>query len=132
MKKLVSLFVILSTVCLCFAANNEIIRKDKIGDSEKAFRNAQYCYDTKEYGKALKYAEDSILYRRQQIEYEIYTLKESLSSRAVHSAGDSIRDILKVLTKRKEKETIRIIDSYIKKRGLDYFDNSMENLLSYM
>lgn len=131
MKKIISLFVIFTVVSLCFC-NTEVIRKDKIGDSQKAYRNALYCYDSKEYGKALKFAEDSVLFRKQQIEYEIYTLKESLSSRAVVAAGDNIKDILKVLKKRKEYETIRIIENYIKVKGYEYFDNSIENLLNYM
>lgn len=131
MKKKISIFILLLTCCFCFG-NNKIIRKDQIGDSQKAFRNALYSFDSKDYGKALKYAEDSILFRRQEIEYEIYTLKESLSSRAVHSAGDNIQDILKLLTERKENETIKIINKYIKKNGIDYFDNSITKLLEYM
>lgn len=104
----------------------------QIGDSQKAYRDALFAFDSNEYGKALNYAEDAILFRKQEIEYETNKLKESLSSREVNKAGDNIESILKVLTERKETVTINIINSYIKVKGNDYFNNSISQLLAYM
>lgn len=127
-KKKVCFFVFCFLSLFLFGS----VRKDKIGVCQKAYRNALYFFDSEEYGKALKYSEDAILFRKQMIEYEMETLKTSLSSRAVHSAGDNIKDILSILEERKETATINIIESYIQKKGYDFFDNSISNLLNYM
>ena len=101
-------------------------------ESLNAYRNALNCFDNMDYGKALKYSEDAILFRRQQIEKEKQTLKDSLSAKRVRDAGDSIYAVLDVLEDRKEKESIRIINTYLKKKGSDYFDNSITKLREYM
>ncbi|MCF0126898.1 MAG: hypothetical protein HUJ68_14325 [Clostridia bacterium] len=101
-------------------------------DSVKAYRNALTAFDAQDYGKALKYSEDAILYRKQIIEKEIETLKTSLSSKRVQAVGDGIDSVLKILTERKEYDSINIIESYTKIKGKDYFDNSIQKLLKYM
>ncbi|MBR1639722.1 MAG: hypothetical protein IJ688_10095 [Treponema sp.] len=101
-------------------------------ESLNAYRNALYCFDSMDYGKALKYSEDAILFRRQQVEKEMQILKDSLSAKRVRDAGDHIYAVLDVLEDRKEKESLRIINTYLKKKGSDYFDNSITNLREYM
>lgn len=127
-KKVCSFGIFFLAVISLFGA----MKKDKIGDYQKAYRNALYSFDSVEYGKALKYAEDAILFRKQQIEYEVETLKNSLASKAVQAAGESITDILKVLEKRRETESINIIRRYLNKKGVAFFDNSISNLMEYM
>ena len=111
-----------------FAAGADIFGEQSL----KEYRKAVEAFDEQDYGKALKYSENAILYRRQHIEKQIDMLKKSLSSKKVQMAGDSISSILKILESRKEKETISIINSYLKKKGNDYFNNSLQNLLDYM
>ena len=100
--------------------------------SVMAFRQALISYDNMDYGTALKYSEDAILYRKQFIENQINTLKNSLTAKRVQVAGDSIQAILQVLRNRKEEASINIIESYLKIKGIDFFENSMEKLLAYM
>ena len=97
-----------------------------------AYRNALYSFDAMDYGKALKYSEDAILFRRQQVEKEKQILKDSLSAKRVRDAGDSIYAVLEVLEDRKEKESIRIINTYLKKKSAEYFNNSITSLREYM
>lgn len=111
-----------------FAAGADISGEQSV----KEYRKAVEAFDEQDYGKALKYSENAILYRSQQIEKQIDVLKKSLSSKKVQMAGDSISSILKILESRKERETISIINSYLKKKGNDYFNNSLQNLLDYM
>ncbi len=101
-------------------------------ESLNAYRNALNSFDNMDYGKALKYSEDAILFRRQQVEKEKQTLKDSLSVKRVRDAGDSIYAVLDVLEDRKERESLRIINTYLKKKGADYFDNSITKLREYM
>ena len=71
MKKTV-LFFILSAFCFSsFAANT----KQKTDESVVAYRNAIEAMDAQDYGKALKYSEDAILYRKQRIENQINKVK---------------------------------------------------------
>lgn len=125
MKKFISICCSLLFTISIFAQNNQ-------SDSVKAYRNALIAYDEMDYGTALKYSEDAILYRRQQIEKQIEKLKTSLTSKRVQAAGDSIEEIVKVLESRHENESLEIIDSFTKIKGYDYFNNSIQILLKYM
>ena len=128
MKKTV-LFFILAGICFnLFCADN----KQKTDESIVAYRNAIEAMDAQDYGKALKYSEDAILYRKQHIEKQINTVKNSLSAKRVQAAGDRFDPVLNVLQNRKEYETANIINYYLKKKGKDYFEDSITNLLAYM
>jgi len=122
-------FVFLLFITLLCSVLNAL---DNQSDSVKAYRNALIAYDNMDYGKALKYSEDAILYRRQHIEKQIEKLKTSLTSKRVQSAGDSIDAVVKVLETRHENESLEIIDSFTKIKGYDYFNNSIQTLLKYM
>ncbi len=128
MKKyiLVFLSLILSSSFAIFALD---VNQNQ---SVNAYRNALVCYDKMDYGTALKYAEDAILYRKLFIEKQIETLKSSLSAKRVQVAGDNINSVLSVLKDRNERASIAVIESYTKIKGIEYFDNSIQKLLDYM
>jgi len=127
MKKIICILSVLFITSL-FAADYTLSE----GDSIKAYRNAITSFDENDYGKALKYSEDAILYRKQQIDKQTVVLKNSLTSKKVQTAGDRIDGILKILESRKEYNSVNIINYYLKKKGPDFFNNSMEQLLDYM
>ena len=128
MKKTVLFFILAVTSVYFIAAET----KFKTDESIVAYRNAVEAMDEQNYGKALKYAEEAILYRRQRIENQINTVKNSLSAKRVQAAGDSFDPVLAVLENRKEYETADIIKYYLKKKGKDYFEDSIKNLLEYL
>ena len=128
MKKTVLFFILFTTCFSLFAAD----KKAKIDESVEAYRKSIEAMDAQDYGKALKYAEDAILYRKQRIENQINQLKNSLSAKRVQAAGDHFNAVLTVLDNRKEYETASIINYYIKKKGSDYFEDSVSNLLKYL
>ena len=131
MKKTV-LFLILSVLSafgFCLFAAEKTVKTD---ESVVAYRNAIEAMDNQEYGKALKYSEEAILYRKQRIENQITTLKNSLSAKRVQAAGERFDPILNVLYNRGENDTAAIINYYLKKKGKDYFEDSINNLLVYM
>ena len=101
-------------------------------ESKKNYRLALESFENKNYGDALKYSEFAILYRRQLIQKKIESLKTSLTSRQVQTAGDEIDSILEILIERKENVSVEIIDYYLKRKGIEYFDNSMQKLLTYL
>lgn len=119
-------------VC-CIFINFSIFAQNKINDKcLVTYRQAVSFYDSQEYGKALEYAENAITYRKQQVEQEIKILQNSLSTKQVKSVGDRIDKILAVLKERGEQNCIDIINSYVKKYDADKFNNSMNNLLSFI
>ena len=113
MKKTVLFFILSALSFSIFAAN----KKQKTDESVVAYRNAIEAMDAQDYGKALKYSEDAILYRKQNIENQINTVKNSLSAKRVQAAGDRFDPVLAVLENRKEYETTNIINYYLKKKG---------------
>ncbi len=128
MKKILFIFILFSICLSLFAAE----KNKKTDESVVAYRNAIEAMDAQDYGKALKYSEDAILYRRQRIENQINTVKNSLSAKRVQTAGDRFEPVLAVLENRKEYETAGIINYYLKKKGKDYFEDSITNLLIYL
>lgn len=128
MKKTLVIFILLTITLNIFAAE----KKTKTDESIVAYRNALEAIDEKDYGTALKYSEDAILYRRQRIEKQISMLKNSLSAKRVQAAGERFDPILSVLESRGENEPASIINFYLKKKGKDYFNDSISNLLEYM
>ena len=123
MKKII-LLVILSFFSLTIFAQNNLNSKSII-----SFRNAQAAYENKEYGKALKYAEDAILYKKEQLKADYDAISTSISAREVKNAGDNILSIIPVLTNRDEYDVINLINYYNSK---GQFDNSITKILAYI
>ena len=123
MKRISLFLIILFSSINCFAQHG-INSKSSV-----AFRNAQSCFESKEYGKALKYAEDAILYRKEQVTADYDMIQTSLSSREVQKAGDNIDNIITVLNSRDEYECADLILYY---NSRDNFEGSIKKLLEYI
>jgi len=111
-------------ITLSLHAQNSINSKSNV-----AYRNALNAYESMEYGKALKYAEDAILYRKTQITEDYQTIQNSLASKEVKSAGDNIPLILQKLQIRDEYDCIALINYYNSKGN---FDDSISKVLEYI
>lgn len=123
MKKLTASII---SILLCFTvyAQNGISSK-----SIQALRKAYAAFEGKEYGKALNYAEEAILYRKEQVQKDYETIQKSLASRDFKKAGDSISSIIPILEERDEYDCINIINFYNSKGN---FDNSIKKVLAYI
>lgn len=126
MKKIICILIITNIYFSVFA------QKNKVNESLLAYRNACVSFDNKDYGKALKYSDDAINLRKNQIEDEYKFLTNSLSSKEVKKAGDKIDDVLLVLEERGEVDCIELINFYVNKKGISFFENSISNLLEYI
>jgi len=127
MKKIILGFTLLILTSALFSVNYSINE-----NSIKFYRDAYECFENQEYGTALKKCEEAILYKKQFAENHKKILTNSLSARKVMKVGDDINLILTVLEERGEKESINIIKYYFSKKGEDYFNNSIKNMLSYI
>ncbi|MCF0124330.1 MAG: hypothetical protein HUJ68_00970 [Clostridia bacterium] len=76
--------------------------------------------------------EDAVLSRKQKMEREISLLVNAVEPQEVSRAGDKISDVVPVLLSRDEYEVVNLIEFYLKKKGEDFFENSLSFLLSYM
>ena len=123
MKRITLVLILLFSSIYCFAQHG-LNSKSSI-----ALRNAQSCFEAKEYGKALKYAEDAILYRKELVTADYDMIQTSLASREVQKAGDNIDNIVTVLRSRDEYECADIILYYNSK---DNFEGSIKKLLAYI
>ena len=94
-----------------------------------AYRNAKNAFENMEYGKALKYAEDAILMRKEQVAKDYNTIQISLAARDVKRAGDNINSIIPVLTERDEYDCISLINYYNSKGD---FGDSITKVLAYI
>ena len=118
------LFFILSIFCLTLFAQNNLNSKSSL-----SYRNALVSYENKEYGKALKYAEDAIVYKKEQLKSDYEMISQSIAAREVKKAGDNIENIIPVLTERDEYDVINLINAYNSKGT---FDNSISKVLEYI
>lgn len=127
MKKYLSVFFLFLISFNIYANTNFIIKQ-----STKAYHNAVISFEKQEYGKALKYSEDAIQYRKEEIEQEQKVLRNALSPKRVQAVGDNINDVLKILTERKEFEAIKIIKSYYNINENTSYDDSITKLVQYI
>ncbi|MCQ2590772.1 MAG: hypothetical protein MJ179_10145 [Treponema sp.] len=125
MKK--TLTVLLFLCCTTLFAQTRIN-----SDYSTAYRQALMCFDNKDYGNALKYAEDAIRYKKDNLTKEVNKLERSLTTREVKAAGDDIEKVKNALKSRDEYDIVEIIDYYIHKKGIAYFNNSIKSLISYI
>ena len=123
MKKHIFLISLLILNTGLFAQNNLNSK------SNTAYRNARAAYDNQEYGKALKYAEDAILYKKEQLKADYDAIATSIAAREVKKAGDDINNIIPVLTERDEYDVIKLIEYYNSKGD---FNNSISQVLVYI
>ncbi len=121
-KQIVFIFLLILNTGL-FAQNNLNYK------SNTAYRNARAAYDNQEYGKALKYAEDAILYKKEQLKADYDAIATSIAAREVKKAGDDINNIIPVLTERDEYDVIKLIEYYNSKGD---FNNSISQILVYI
>lgn len=127
MKKIFVVLITFLFSCNVFAATSQIN-----SESIKAYRQAVTYFENQDYGKALKFAEDANLYRKQESEYELKVLHNSLSVKKVIAVGTEINKVLKILEERGEKESIRIINYYLKLKGSDFFENNIDKIREYI
>jgi len=94
--------------------------------------DAIVAFDMGDYGNAMKYANQAKDARRAESEYETYVLENALTPRAVRRAGTVFADVLPVLEERDEREAVAIINLYLKRYGKEYFNNNVNEMVSWI
>ena len=123
---------IIFTLSLLLALNTFAQSNMNFALAEQTYRKALDSLENNDYGKALKYSEDAILYKKEMVENQLKILNNSLSARRVKAVGDNINSVLKILNERNEFEAIKIIQYYIKKYDIENFDSSISKLIEFI
>ena len=120
-------------ILFCLFSSFYIFAEDfLVEESVKCYREALLYFDELDYGKALKKCEEAINVRKEKVSNELNEINISLSSKKAQTAGDNLNELLKILINRNENKTVSIINNYLKAKGEDFFDNSINNLKEYI
>jgi len=122
MKKSVFALVVLLSCFSLFA----------LDESQRLFNEALTYYENADYGRALKPCEEAIRIHKEDIQGQEDQIKNALKPQQVATVGNSINEILKVLNKREEWDYVNLIRFYLNKKGEAYFEDNIENLLTYL
>lgn len=107
----------------------------KPDDSQNEFylmRKARSSYNSGEYGDALKHTEYAREYRKARIEWELYTLQNSLRPAEVRRVGNAMSEIMPVLETREDYDAIEIIVNYQKNPRSTQAALYADRLISYI
>lgn len=124
-------------ICLIFFCALNLFSKslkkpDYVHNYERILEEAQISFDENSYGEALNLAEKAKNSKKYQSEYEIYVLENSFKPAEVKRKGDSLNSILEILEEREDFEAIRIIKRNFRRYGEESFDDSKNNLISFL
>lgn len=127
MKKIFIFILTLFLSAEVFTATSENFR-----DFRKLYLEAQIAFDAQDFGQALKLIELAKKMRKERIDWELMTLKNSFKPAEVKYAGDSLVTIKSVLSGKQDYDSIAIIDSYLRFYGAERFADSARTLLAFI
>ena len=100
--------------------------------SNRTLEDAHSAFDSKDYGAALRLAEEAKIIRRQEVSECLEILDQALKPFAVRSAGDLITDVRSVLLKRDVFDAVELIDYLISIKGEKYFEGFISNMRAFI
>lgn len=127
MKKIFIFILTLFLSAEVFTAASETFR-----DFRKLFLDAQIAFDAQDFGQSLKLIELAKKARKERIDWELTTLKNSFKPAEVKYAGDSLITVKSVLSEKQDYDAIDIIDSYERFYGKSRFEDSVKKLLAFI
>lgn len=133
MKKIIFLLIFFVMVWSGISQNSRKLKKpDYIIDDKRIFLEAQIAFDEKNYSETLKLLDDARISRKNKVDWEVDTLKNSFKPAEVKIMGDDLNDIVKVLQDRQDYDAIEIINYYKRILTLEFFDFSAQKLISFI
>ncbi|MGP1457955.1 MAG: hypothetical protein ACTTKL_01405 [Treponema sp.] len=120
------------SLCLFLSAEVSVQASGKFRDFQKLYFEAQIAFDAQDFGQALKLIELSKKARKERVDWELMTLKNSFKPAEVKYAGDSLVTIKSVLWGKQDYDAINIIDSYLRFYGTERFEDSARKLLAFI
>ena len=107
--------------------------KPKVSEqSWRVLARAQVAFERSDYGEAIALCEEARKSRGKELKWNSYVMQNTLSSPEVKKRGPFISDLIPVLKDRQDSEALEIINSWLDRKGADYFDNSLPKLYDYL
>lgn len=127
MRKLVCTAVILLLGTFAFAIELPLFQK-----SARMLEDAQFAFDSGEYGKALLIAEEAKLLRHTEAKNALDTLNEALRPQEVQDTGDDVTAIITVLQARDVYDVVELIEYMRNLHGGMYFEHSVSEMVNHL
>lgn len=129
MKKFLSSFTLFLIFMMAplFALQN-----DSKKPSWKILEQAQFCFDSGNYGEALRLSNLALNMHKNEIDSEYNILDIAVSPAQVKHAGDEFVNVLSVLEERESKEAISIINKYLALHGKIFFNDDIKIMLDWL
>lgn len=116
-----------------YGFSSSIPRKIQKGQEPwRSLKIAQNAYEANDYGKAIKYAEESRQLRMQEAKWQTYVLEQTLKKSKIRRAGDELDRVLPVLKELEMKDAVDVVNQHVNKLGAEYFNNSYSKVFDYI
>ncbi len=127
--------LVLSLLLFAFnviAQTEELNRPDTSNLSRNIILEAQLAFDNKDYPAAFKLTQEAKDTRRSESVYVVSTLQAALRKPSAQEVGKDIEQLINYFTRRQEHEIIGIINYVLADYSIEYFDYSIENVVSHL
>lgn len=128
MKKISLFLVIFALSIFSTFAKDEV----QVKESWMYLQKAQQEFDNNKFAQTMKLVNEAVLLRNQECEKEASTITKAVTPYQVRRYGDMIEDVLKVLDERQEYAAIDIINKWVDKYSIEYFDDSIAKLINFI
>ena len=127
MRKLVFVSIALLLSSMVFAIELPLFQK-----SARLLEDAQFAFDSGEYGKALLLAEEARLLRQKEATESLDALNAALHPQEVQNAGDNIHDVVAVLQSRDVYDVVNLIEYTITFHNGAFFNGSVTEIQNHL
>ena len=127
MRKLVFVSIALLLSSMVFAIELPLFQK-----SARLLEDAQFAFDSGEYGKALLLAEEARLLRQKEATESLEALNVALHPQEVQNAGDNIRDVVAVLQSRDVYDVVNLIEYTTTVHNGTFFNGSITEIQNHL
>lgn len=127
MRKLVFVSIALLFSTVAFAIDLPLFQK-----SARLLEDAQFAFDSGEYGKALLLAEEAKLLRQREATESLDALNAALHPQEVQNAGDNIHDVIAVLQSRDVYDVVNLIEYTTTVHNGTFFNGSITEIQNHL
>ena len=127
MRKLVFVSITLLISSMAFAIDLPLFHK-----SARLLEDAQFAFDSGEYGKALLLAEEAKLLRQKEATESLDALNVALHPQEVQNAGDNIHDVIAVLQSRDVYDVVNLIEYTTNVHNGTFFNGSITEIQEHL
>lgn len=112
-----------------FSQNSTIFSPNTV--STQLVLDAEQAFYNKDFGKALKLANTGLVNRKAEVDWSLRIL-ENATKTSPFQRLDDLKLIYEMILERDDQNAILLLENIFIKHGFEYFDNSFQNLISFI